>query len=185
MNIRLSEEDPMLAYLYLIVAVAFRLVPHPAWNFTPAAAALLFFGARATRRQMWLPVVALAATDVLLNRFVYHAPTDISFLFTWLWYAAIVLLGNGILRSRTSVARVLGASLTASLSFFLISNFFVWATGTMYARNFAGLLTCFTAAIPFFRGTLAGDLVFSAAMFGLPALVHALRRSAASPRIAA
>src|SRR5437763_2830417 len=136
MNIRLSEEDPMVAYLFLIVAVAFRLVPHPAWNFTPAAAALLFFGARASRRQMWLPVVALAATDVLLNRFVYHAPTDISFLFTWLWYAAIVLLGNGILRSRTSVARVLGASLTASLSFFLISNFFVWATGTMYARNF-------------------------------------------------
>ena len=37
----------MLAYVYLLLAVATRLtlLPHP-WNFTPLTAALLYFGAR-------------------------------------------------------------------------------------------------------------------------------------------
>ena len=171
----------MLAYLYVIIAVAFRLVPHPhSWNFTPVAASLLFFGARGSRKQMWIPVAALIASDLVLNRFVYHAATDLSFLFTWAWYAGMILLGSGVLRSRATIARVAGASLGASISFFLISNFFVWAAGTMYPHTLAGLMTCFTAAVPFFRGTLAGDMVFSALMFGVPAAVHAWRRSAAT-----
>ena len=166
----------MLAYLYMILALAFRLAPHPAsWNFTPVAASLLFFGARGSRRQMWVPVAALIASDLLLNRFVYHYSTDLSFLFTWAWYGAMVLLG-GTLRSKTTAARVVGASLAASVSFFVISNFAVWALGTMYPRTLAGLETCFVAAIPFFRHTLAGDLAFSALMFGLPAAVEAWRR---------
>src|SRR5215470_8581736 len=171
----------MLAYLYVIIAVAFRLVPHPqSWNFTPVAASLLFFGARGSRRQVWIPVAALIASDLVLNRFVYHAATDFSFLFTFAWYAGMILLGRAVLGSRTTVARVVGASLAASISFFLISNFAVWALGTMYPHTWAGLLTCFTAAVPFFRGTFAGDIIFSALMFGVPAAVHAWRRSAAT-----
>jgi hypothetical protein len=173
----------MLAYLYVIIAIAFRLAPHPqSWNFTPLAASLLFFGARGSRRQMWIPVTALIATDLVLNRFVYHYSTDYSFLFTWAWYAGMILLGSGILRSRTSVARVAGASLAASTSFFLISNFFVWAAGNMYPHTFSGLATCFVAAIPFFRGTFAGDLMFTTVMFGLPAAASAWqRRNALDP----
>ena len=166
----------MLAYLYVILALAFRLVPHPAsWNFTPVAASLLFFGARGSRRQMWIPVAALIASDLLLNRFVYHYATDFSFLFTFAWYAAMVLLG-GTLRSKTTAVRVVGAALAASVSFFLLSNFAVWSLGTMYPHTPAGLETCFVAAIPFFRGTLAGDVAFSALMFGLPAALEAWRR---------
>jgi hypothetical protein len=183
----------MLAYLYVIVAIAFRLVPHPAlWNFTPLAASLLYFGARTSRKQIWFPVLALAATDVLLNRFAYHVATDISFLFTWAWYAGMVLLGSGMLAKRTTVARVVGASLTGSVSFFLVSNFFVWATGAYYPHTLAGLLTCLTAGQPawpatlfFFRHTVTGDVLFSALMFGLPAVVHATRRRTSAPRLAA
>jgi hypothetical protein len=48
----------------------------------------------------------------------------------------------------------------------------VWATGTMYPKSWAGLLTCYDAGIPFFRSTVESDLLFTAAMFAAPALVH-------------
>ena len=68
----------MLAYLFVIFAVAMRMpfMPHP-WNFTPVAAALLYFGARASRRQLWIPFAMLAASDLVLNKFVY------AYQFSW------------------------------------------------------------------------------------------------------
>jgi hypothetical protein len=170
----------MLAYLFIVVAVAIRFLPH-AWSFTPVAASLLFFGAYASRRQMWFPVLMLAGSDVVLSRFVYHYPITADLFVTWAWYAAAVGIGM-LLRNRTTVARMVGASLAASLSFFLISNFAVWAVWPTYPKTFSGLAACYVAAIPFFRNTLAGDLIFTAVLFGIGALVHA--RSSAQNRAA-
>ena len=56
----------MLAYLFVVLAVAVRFMPHP-WMFTPVVGSLLFFGARGSRRQLWIPFVMLAASDVVLT----------------------------------------------------------------------------------------------------------------------
>ena len=45
--------------------------------------------------------------------------------------------------------------------FFLISNFAVWAAWEMYPKNFSGLMTSYTLAIPFFRNAVEGDLLFT------------------------
>ena len=52
----------MLAYVFILIAVAVRFMPHPL-AFTPVGAALLYFGARASRRRMWIPLALLAASD--------------------------------------------------------------------------------------------------------------------------
>jgi len=169
----------MLAYLYLVVAVAIRflvalnLLPF-AFNFTPLGAALLFFGARAERKRMWIPVLVLAAADVALNRFVYGYPFTADLLVTWAWYAGIVLLG-GWLKDNERPLRVGGAALATSVTFFLASNFAVWAVWNMYPKTAAGLLQSYVAGLPFFRQTVASDLLFSVLFFGLPALVNAAR----------
>jgi hypothetical protein len=72
----------MLAYLFVVLAVAVRFMPHP-WHFTPVAASLLFFGAYGSRRQAWFPVVLLAASDVVLSKFVYGYPLSWDLLVTW------------------------------------------------------------------------------------------------------
>ncbi|MFY9907539.1 MAG: DUF6580 family putative transport protein, partial [Terriglobales bacterium] len=61
----------MLAYLFVVFAVLARMpfMPHP-WNLTPVAAALLYFGARGPKRQLWVPFVLLACSDLVLDRFV-------------------------------------------------------------------------------------------------------------------
>jgi hypothetical protein len=73
------------------------------------------------------------------------------------------------------VVRILGAALAGSVSFFLLSNFAVWAAwGDMYPRTIAGLMTCYEAGLPFFRRAAEGDLLFASLMFGAPVLLHIL-----------
>ncbi|MGA2376408.1 MAG: DUF6580 family putative transport protein [Candidatus Sulfotelmatobacter sp.] len=172
----------MLPYLFVILAIAVRFLPFMgplnvlphAWHFTPLAASLLFFGARGSRRQMWIPLVLLAATDVVLTKFIYSYQLTWDQLVTWAWYAAILWLGTN-LREKSGPVRVVGAALTSSISFFLISNFAAWAAySDIYPRTFHGVMMSYAAGLPFFRGTVESDLFFSVAFFGTPVFLHAL-----------
>jgi len=173
----------MLAYFFVLFAVASRMpfMPHP-WNFTPVAAALLYFGARGARRQLWVPFVLLAASDVVLTKFVYNYSIHWDQGVIWAWYAGILWLGTNLresasLRDAKDWLRVGGASLASSVSFFIVSNFAVWACWSMYPKTFAGLMTCYAAGLPFFRHTLEGDLIFTALMFGVPAAIALVAHS--------
>ena len=164
----------MLAYVFVLFAVVVRFMPHPL-AFTPVMAALLYFGARGSRRQLWIPLVLFAASDVVLTKFVYAYPFSWDHFVTWAWYAAILWLGTS-LRENTSVLRVGISALAGSISFFVVSNLAVWASWNMYPKTFAGLMTCYTAALPFFRRGIEGDLLFTVAMFGLPVAASAIAR---------
>ncbi|HVP54555.1 MAG TPA: DUF6580 family putative transport protein [Candidatus Eisenbacteria bacterium] len=161
----------MLAYLFLAFAVAVhaRFLPLP-FSFAPVTAALLYFGARRPRREMWIPVAALAAAGVYLSRSYYGYALSADLLVTWAWYAGMVLLG-GTLAHKSSALRVGIASLTGSLSFFVVSNFAVWAVWNMYPKSLGGLMACYVAAVPFFRNAVVSDLFFAAAFFGIGYLV--------------
>jgi hypothetical protein len=170
----------MLAYLFVIFAVAVRFMPHPL-AFTPVAAALLYFGARGPKRQLFAPLALLVASDVILTKAVYSYPLTWDHFVTWAWYAAILWLGSQ-LRENSNWLRVGGAALASSISFFAVSNFAVWACWAMYPKTLAGLVTCYAAGLPFFRRGIAGDMLFTAAMFGLPALATVLARSVSKPQ---
>ncbi|HEX4426509.1 MAG TPA: DUF6580 family putative transport protein [Terriglobales bacterium] len=162
----------MLAYLFIVFAVAIRFLPHP-WSFTPVVGALLFFGARGSRRQLWVPFALLAVSDIVLTKFVYTYPFTWDHYVTWAWYAAVLWLGTN-LRKNAKPLPVIGAALASSTSFFLLSNFAVWAGGTMYPHTWAGLMTSYTLGLPFFRPAIEGDLLFTAAMFATPGLLYVL-----------
>lgn len=172
----------MLAYVFVLFAVASRLpfIPHP-WNFAPVTAALLYFGARGSRRQWWLPLVLLIAADLVLDKYVYAYAFSWDLFLTWAWYAAMLGLGTA-LTSNAKPLRIAGAAVTGSVSFFLISNFGVWAATTMYAKTVSGLMTCYAAGVPYFRHSVEGDLLYSAAMFGLPVAAVALSRWIGKPQ---
>jgi hypothetical protein len=162
----------MLAYAFILFALAVRFMPHP-MAFTPVGAALLFFGAGRPRRQLWIPLVLLAASDVVLTTMIYRYPFSWDHFVTWAWYAGMLWLGTS-LKQNAGAFRILGSALAGSVSFFLVSNFAVWAAWNMYPRTVAGLLTCYDAGLPFFRHAVAGDLLFTAAMFASPVLFHAV-----------
>ena len=164
----------MLAYAFVVLAIVFRLViphlqPHP-WDFTPVGASLLFFGAYGSKRQLWIPIALFAATDVYLNRMVYHYPFGWDQFIEFAWYAATVWMGTR-LHDRARPIPTLGLALTSSVSFFMVSKFGVWAAYTMYPKTFAGLIACYVAGIPFYQHRIIGDVLFAVAFFAVPVLL--------------
>lgn len=80
-------------------------------------------------------------------------------------FALIVCIGFRLQRRRTAL-RIAGAALISSLVFFTVTNFGVWAFDSLYPKTLPGLVACYVAAIPFFRNTLLGDLIYTATLFG-------------------
>ena len=157
----------------IFIAAAMRLVPHPP-NFSPIAAMALFSGAYLPKRALAFlaPVAALLVSDLVLGFYP-------EVIFVYLSVAATVLIG-WVVAKRKTVLRVGGAAVAASVLFYLVTNFGVWLVMDYYPKTLSGLGACYVAAIPFFQNTLAGDLFFTALLFGgfalLERLVPALRQ---------
>ena len=107
----------MFAYLFVLLAVAARFIPH-AMGFTPVTASLLFFGARGPRRQLWFPLALLMASDIFLTKVIYSYQFSWDHFVTWAWYAAVLALGTR-LRENSKPLWILGSALASSVSFFL------------------------------------------------------------------
>jgi len=146
----------MLAYLFILLAVAMRFLSTPL-SFAPVAPALLFFGARGPRKHAWIPVLLLAAADFALTTFLYAYPYTFDHILTIGWYAAVLAIGT-LLRQNARPWRVAGAALAASIGFFLVSNFAVWMVWSMYPHNLSGLFACYAAALPFFRNQFLSEI---------------------------
>ena len=173
----------MAAYLLLLVAIFTRVLPHAGWwNFTAVTGGLLYFGARRPWREMLVPLAALIATDCFLTIFVYHYSFRWQgYVTTWLWYLAAMALGSILLRGQTTFTRGTTAALLGPTSFFLVSNYAVWASGfNGYPHTLAGLGACYVAAIPFYRNDLISTSIVLAVALGAEALVRKLRQPLAS-----
>jgi hypothetical protein len=174
----LNFEVFMPAYLLLLVAVLSRLLPHPEWlNFTAVGGALLYFGARRPWREMLIPLAALMATDYFLTVYSYHyAFAWQLYAATWAWYGMAMLLGQILLRARTTVVRVAAGALLGPSSFFLVSNYATWVSGFAYPypHTLGGLGACFAAGMPFYRNDLASTALVAGLAFGLPVLARGL-----------
>ena len=143
----------------IVAAAASRLLPHPP-NFTPIAAMALLGGAYLPDRRVAfaVPLAALFLSDLVLG---LHAGM-------WAVYGSfllVVCLGFTLRHTRTPL-KIAGTALASSVLFFTLTNLAVWAFGSMYPKTPAGLAACYTAAIPFFRNTLAGDAFYTALLFG-------------------
>jgi len=160
MNNKYSFTKYAAAVLLIAVAAFSRMLPHPS-NFTPLAAIALFGGVYLDKRFAFVvPILAMLASDFFIG-----------FYGGMYWvYGSFVLIGLiGLwLKNHKTPMMVLGGTLASSILFFVVTNFGVWMTpGSIYAHTSAGLVECYVSAIPFFRNTLGGDLLFVAVMFGL------------------
>lgn len=173
MNKQINIRIGIIALLIVVAALS-RLLPHP-YNFTPIAAMGLFGAAYFSQRYLAfvVPFVAMWISDLILNNVVY-AKMYPEYYNSFQWFgsapvyfsfALIVVLGFVLLRN-VQVTNVLVASLSASVLFFLITNFAVWMNNPLYPQNAVGLIACYAAGLPFFGNTLLGDLFYSGVLFG-------------------
>ena len=175
----------MVAILVLLLAALSRLIPHVnhavAFNFTAVGAGLLFFGSRRPRWQAVLAVAVMATMDAYLTTRVYGYAFHVrEYLVTWAWYAGVCLTGSALLRKVTAL-RVAAGVLASATSFFVLSNFAVWASGGMYAHSAAGLVSCYVAALPFYANDLLSTGMVAAVLFGVPVLAAKMSETAEQP----
>ncbi len=122
---------------------------------------------------MFAPLAVLMATDYYLTVYAYHYAFNWgAYAMTWAWYAGALGLGWYLLRSRITLLRVAAGAILGPTSFFLLSNFAVWAGSEMYPHTPSGLATCYLAGVPFYGNDLASTALVCAAAFGLPALLR-------------
>ena len=159
MNFKFLTPKVLIVSGIILFAAIMRLVPHYP-NFTPVAALALFGGAHFGKR--WLafliPMAALLLSDLFLGFHGFMLPVYLSF-------ALVVLMGT-LMQKNIRVFNVIGGALSASILFFLITNFAVWMGSPFYPQNLAGLMQSYIAAIPFFHTTILGDLFYSSVFFG-------------------
>lgn len=144
--------------LIIVIAVVLRLVPHPA-NFAPIAAMALFGGVYLNKKYaLIVPMLAMFVSDLFLGFHNTMVFVYVSFLLT----GAIGLW----LRKHKNTQNIIISSFASSIIFFLITNFGVWLAGNLYPMTITGLVECYILAIPFFRNTILGDLVYTGVFFG-------------------
>lgn len=186
-------KDIRLAALLMIIAAGSRFIPHMP-NFTPTEGMTLL-GTAYLGRKYWamiLPILMLIISDFILNNtvarsyfpdqegIVWFAPYMI---FNILSIITIVLICKKIL-SKISVTSVMGSALIASVVFFLITNFGSWIDNVIpYSKDISGLLSSYTAALPFFRTSLLSNVIFTGILFGSFEIIKSIetkRRTAIS-----
>lgn len=156
-----KENKKILGVIAVILLVAAsRLVKHP-YNFTPITAMALFAGFYL--RKQWgiiFPLLGMLVSDYFIG------------FYDWKLMAAVYVgIGAGFyigwfLQNRIKWYSVILSALVASILFFIISNFSVWFFYEWYPHTLAGLMQCFALAIPFFKKSLAGDLIYTGVLFG-------------------
>jgi hypothetical protein len=150
----------MFIYIIIILAIITRFIPHMP-NFAPITALAIFSAANlGWKKSVGLTLAARLISDIFLG------------FFSWPLMVAVyashligVLLGLWIKKSeRYRWAKIIGSSFAASFLFFIVTNFAFLYSG--YSHDISGIMSSYINGLPFFRGTLLGDLGYTSALFG-------------------
>jgi hypothetical protein len=193
----MDRSKVLTVFVLVAAAAATRLLPHPP-NFVPLAALGTFAAVYAPSRTIACAIViaAMLFSDLALGMhvtlpFVYGALVLNVLVSAFLLRPSAgqesrmqggVVIGNRFERSTAaaatesapSIVNIAGTSLLNSLLFFFVTNFGVWAVQNMYPRTITGLVSCYTAALPFLKYSVVADLLYTAVLFSA---FLAIRRS--------
>jgi hypothetical protein len=187
-----KHQQLVLAIIVILFSVAFRLLNNQySWaSFTPMLAMSLFSGFAISDKKLayLVPLIALILSDALLQitntQLGFYGPSQ---FINYTAYLIVVFMGTKL--SKPNTIKILGFTLSASIVFFIISNFSTWADTTfnMYPKTLAGLQACYIAGLAFYRqqieanilmNPVIGDLYFALLFFGAHYLVAVRKKLA-------
>ncbi len=159
------------AFILIALGVSARLLPHPA-NFAPIAAIALFSGLYLPKRlAIIVPATALLLSDIVLGFYTWQVVVSV-----YACFALTGIMGLRLAKQKNFTTIALGTIL-ASIIFFLVTNWAVWAFGTMYPHTTTGLMQSYIMALPFFRNSLLGDIFYTTVLVGSMELIQKISLS--------
>ncbi|OIP80569.1 MAG: hypothetical protein COT39_00100 [Parcubacteria group bacterium CG08_land_8_20_14_0_20_48_21] len=149
----LQKKSFFFVLLLISIAALARLMPHP-WNFTPIGAAGLFAGKYLQKKWAFVvPLAAMALADLWLGWYDWRLMIAVYASMAAYTFLGVLVRAKGFVPTAT-------ATLAGSLQFFLLTNGMVWVLSAWYPHTLQGLLTAYTLGVPFFKYTLAGDVLY-------------------------
>lgn len=158
---QLSKTSILLIASIVAFVILFRLIPHPA-NFAPVGALALLSGFVLPRKYaIWLPLTAMAISDLIIG-------THNLVFWTWGSFALLTVLSSMYAKGRNiGAGQVFVGAISGGILFYLVTNFGVWLQSGMYAHDYSGLISCYYNALPFLRNTLLGDVFFASSFYAI------------------
>lgn len=157
----------IIGIVLIALAVMSRTIFHMP-NFTALAGIGLFAGFYFRSKIAYLiPLLAVLISDSIIG--FYDLGTMVFVYLAWLFPVMIGrwnLKFHGLKSIFSEIVSVGFKAILASLSFYMISNLGVWLFSGMYVLNIEGIIECYVLALPFFRMTILGDLLFTLLIFG-------------------
>lgn len=162
----------LILFTLILVAITtickYYLGPNLEWSgFSPVIAIALFAGMIFNQRNasFIMPLLAVFLSDVAIEILYRQGLFDYGGFYTGQWKNYLILLSAtliGWMLKGRSYGSVVIAGIIAPTVYFLLSNFAVWmgTTEAVYSKDFAGLVSCYTAALPFYKNQLIATLVF-------------------------
>ena len=150
----IKNRAAFISTLVLILTGIFsRFIPHSP-NFTPINSIALFSSSKFSKKiAIFIPLVIMFISDLVLG-------LHLTMIFVYLSLIIIYLIGF-YFKKIINQYNLFLFSFISSIIFFLITNFGVWILFNMYPHNLSGLVSCYYMAIPFFKNTLIGDLIYN------------------------
>ena len=142
-------------------------------GFAPQIAMAIFGGAMIKDKKLAfiVPMLSLLISDILIevlfvNGYFPYGGFYKGQITNYILLSALTIFGFMI--KGWNVGRIATASVAAPTTYFLVSNFLLWANGGGLQRpkNFGGLIMCYADALPFYRNYLVSTLVFTIIFFG-------------------
>ncbi|MDP6723022.1 MAG: hypothetical protein QGF59_30440 [Pirellulaceae bacterium] len=168
---RLSEA---CAFVVLVaLGVGLRLFFQDLPNFGPVAALALFSGYyfRNGLTALAVPLTVMAISDYFIGGYswqvmvVVYASLALPVVLRGVLHRCVAFKRTGLTSAVVAIAGLMTCALGSSLMFYLTTNFAHWIWfGTDH--TYFGLLYSYISALPFFRFTVFGDLLFAFALFG-------------------
>ncbi len=162
--------------LLIVVASLYRILPGRPYGFAPQIAMAIFAGAiiKDKKFAFLLPLLSMFVSDalyeILFRNGVGNMPGFYEGQITnYILFTSLTLFG--FLIKNFNVGRIAIAAIAAPTTYFIISNFLVWASSSPLAglgrlKTFSGLILCFSDGLPFYPWSVAATFIFSAILFG-------------------
>ncbi|MBA2249773.1 MAG: hypothetical protein H0W12_06230 [Chitinophagaceae bacterium] len=173
---KISKPVIITFILLVIIASLYRIMPGRPWGFAPQWAMAIFAGAIIKDKKLafLLPLLSMFISDALYEILYRNGVGNIAGFYqgqvtNYILFGAMTVFG--ILIKRINTGKIILAAIAAPTAFFLLSNFFVWASnapdaGLNRPKTFSGLLLCYSDGLPFYAWSIVATLVFSAILFG-------------------
>ena len=134
--------------IFLALAAS-RFIPHPP-NFTSLLALSFYVPALLGVRYLPALIVSFLMTDFFIG---FHSVSP----FTW---GSVIIIGLYSKFFLFNIYTRISGALFGAFIFYIVSNFGVWSLGS-YGYTWAGFISCYVLALPFFGNTLVGTMIFS------------------------